>query len=65
MALEVEWTKNALQDYRLVVEYLLQNWSVNIATHVFTIRFQKNLLLSLLYLTPDRTLQRTSTSSII
>lgn len=31
MALPVKWTDNALEDYRLVVEYLLQAWSVDIA----------------------------------
>ena len=31
MALPVIWTEDALEDYRQVVEYLLQEWSVGIA----------------------------------
>jgi plasmid stabilization system protein ParE len=31
MALQIKWTENALEDYRLVVEYLLKEWSVDIA----------------------------------
>jgi len=32
MALPVKWTENALEDYRVVIEYLLREWSVEIAT---------------------------------
>jgi plasmid stabilization system protein ParE len=31
MALEVKWTVTALEDYRLVVEYLLKEWPTDIA----------------------------------
>jgi plasmid stabilization system protein ParE len=31
MALQIRWTENALEDYRHVVEYLIQEWSVGIA----------------------------------
>lgn len=32
MALQVIWTENALKDYRKVIDYLLENWSVDIAS---------------------------------
>jgi len=31
MALEVVWTENAIQDYKLVIDYLLLEWSVPVA----------------------------------
>ena len=31
MALEIEWTANALEDYRQVVDYLLKDWSIKVA----------------------------------
>ncbi len=31
MALQIEWTKNALQDYEQVVNYLLKEWSIKAA----------------------------------
>lgn len=31
MALQIEWTPNALQDYELVVNYLLKEWATNVA----------------------------------
>jgi plasmid stabilization system protein ParE len=32
MALPVKWTENALEDYKLVIEYLLKGWPVDIAS---------------------------------
>jgi len=32
MALQVKWTENALEDYRKVVYYLLEAWSIEIAS---------------------------------
>ncbi len=32
MALKIEWTVNALEDYKQVVDYLLKEWSVKVAT---------------------------------
>ncbi len=37
MALQVKWTENALEDYRLVVDYLLKVWSVDIAARFINI----------------------------
>ncbi|MCW3108889.1 MAG: hypothetical protein JWQ09_3395 [Segetibacter sp.] len=31
MALQIEWTPNALQDYEQVVNYLIKKWSINTA----------------------------------
>lgn len=31
MALQIEWTQNALQDYEQVVNYLLKEWSIKAA----------------------------------
>ena len=31
MALQIEWTPNALQDYEQVINYLLKAWSINAA----------------------------------
>ena len=31
MALKIEWTANALEDYQQVVDYLLKEWPLNIA----------------------------------
>lgn len=31
MALQIEWTKNALADYEQVIDYLLKAWSVKVA----------------------------------
>ena len=31
MALEVVWTENAIQDYKLVIDYLLLEWSLPVA----------------------------------
>lgn len=31
MALQIKWTANALEDYRQIVEYLMEEWSVSIA----------------------------------
>ena len=31
MALQIEWTPNALQDYEQVVNYLLKEWSIKAA----------------------------------
>ena len=31
MALQIEWTPNALQDYEQVINYLLKEWSINTA----------------------------------
>lgn len=31
MALQIKWTKNALEDYNKVVEYLIAEWPVTIA----------------------------------
>ncbi len=31
MALQIEWTKNAFQDYEQVVNYLLKEWSTKAA----------------------------------
>lgn len=31
MALQIEWTPNALQDYEQIVNYLLKEWSMKIA----------------------------------
>jgi len=30
MALKIEWTANALEDYRQVVDYLLKEWPFNV-----------------------------------
>jgi len=32
MALQIKWTENALEDYRKVVYYLLEAWSIEIAS---------------------------------
>lgn len=32
MALPVRWTENALEDYENIIGYLLEEWSVDIAT---------------------------------
>ncbi len=32
MALKIEWTVNALEDYKQVVDYLLKEWSIKIAS---------------------------------
>jgi plasmid stabilization system protein ParE len=32
MALKIEWTANALEDYKQVVDYLLKEWSVKTAS---------------------------------
>jgi plasmid stabilization system protein ParE len=31
MALKIEWTANALEDYRQVVDYLLKEWPLKVA----------------------------------
>ena len=38
MALEVVWTENAIQDYKLVIDYLLLEWSLPVAE-----KFAENL----------------------
>lgn len=42
MALPVVWTENAIEDYRLVVDYILQGWPVDIATR-FIDKVEKRL----------------------
>jgi plasmid stabilization system protein ParE len=36
MALQVIWTENAIEDYEKVVDYLLTEWSVGIASKFIT-----------------------------
>ena len=36
MALQIVWTANALEDYRRVVDYLLTEWSVKVASGFIT-----------------------------
>lgn len=31
MAYKISWTDNALEDYQRVIEYLLKNWSLQVA----------------------------------
>ena len=37
MALQVVWTNNALEDYRRVVDYLLTEWTLTVASDFITI----------------------------
>jgi plasmid stabilization system protein ParE len=37
MALPVRWTENALEDYRNVINYLLEEWSIDIASRFIDI----------------------------
>lgn len=31
MALQIVWTANALEDYRILIDYLIEEWSVDVA----------------------------------
>lgn len=47
MALQIEWTQNALQDYEQVVNYLLKEWSINTATNFINLSEERVYNLSL------------------
>lgn len=37
MALQIVWTNNALEDYRRVIDYLLKEWTLKVASDFITI----------------------------
>lgn len=48
MALQIEWTSNALQDYEQIINYLLKEWSVNAASDFVKRAEERIHILSLL-----------------
>jgi plasmid stabilization system protein ParE len=47
MAYKISWTENALQDYKYVIDYLLCDWSLKVATNFENIVNQKLFNLSM------------------
>jgi plasmid stabilization system protein ParE len=47
MALQIEWTPNALQDYEQFVNYLLKEWPINNATEFISLVEERVYNLSL------------------